>query len=73
MLPSAAVSRGAAAAIFARFAASQTSFERAVYGGSADEGPTTDDYAAALRGARPSVDAAVRASFEADVRELARS
>jgi SpoVK/Ycf46/Vps4 family AAA+-type ATPase len=52
--------------------ASQASFERAVYGGSTDEGPTTDDYVAALRGARPSVDAAVRASFEADVRDLAR-
>ena len=52
--------------------ASQSSFERAVYGGSTDEGPTTDDYVAALRGARPSVDASVRASFEADVRDLAR-
>ena len=53
-------------------AASQASFERAVYDGSSDEGPVTADYVAALRGSRPSVDDAVRAAFDADVRELAR-
>jgi transitional endoplasmic reticulum ATPase len=53
-------------------AASQASFERAVYAGSDGDGPTTDDHLAALADARPSVTDEVRALFEADVSELAR-
>ncbi len=53
-------------------AASQASFERAVYAGAEGDGPTTEDYLAALEDARPSVTDEVRASFDEDVRELAR-
>jgi SpoVK/Ycf46/Vps4 family AAA+-type ATPase len=53
-------------------AASQASFERAVYAGVEGDGPTTEDYLAALEDARPSVTEEVRALFEDDVRELAR-
>jgi GNAT superfamily N-acetyltransferase len=53
-------------------AASQTSFERAVYSGSDGDGPTTDDYLGALALAKPSVTEGVRARFEDDVRDLAR-
>ncbi len=53
-------------------AASQTSFERAVYSGSDGDGPTTDDYLGALVLAKPSVTQEVRARFEDDVRDLAR-
>ncbi len=52
--------------------ASQASFERAMFDGEDGRGPTTDDYLAALDEARPSVTAAVRASFDDDVRTLAR-
>ena len=52
-------------------AASQASFERAVYAGSDGDGPTTDDYLAALEDARPSVTDEVRAGFDADVADLA--
>jgi N-acetylglutamate synthase-like GNAT family acetyltransferase len=52
--------------------ASQASFERAVFAGIDGEGPTTDDYLAALAQAKPSVTAEVLAGFEADVRDLAR-
>ncbi len=53
-------------------AASQASFERAVYAGVEGDGPTTEDYLAALEDARPSVTEEVRSLFEDDVRELAR-
>lgn len=53
-------------------AAAQASFERAVFGTDGGEGPTTSDYTNALRQARPSVSAEVRAAFDADVRDLAR-
>jgi len=53
-------------------AASQASFERAVYSGVEGDGPTTDDYLRALDHAKPSVTEAVRARFEQDVRDLAR-
>ncbi len=53
-------------------AASQASFERAVYSGDEGDGPTTDDYLRALAVAKPSVTEAVRARFEDDVRDLAR-
>jgi len=53
-------------------AASQASFERAVYAGSDGDGPTTADYTAALAEARPSVTPEIRELFEADVAELAR-
>ena len=53
-------------------AASQASFERAVYAGSDGDGPTTEDYLAALEDARPSVTDEVRAGFDADVADLAR-
>ena len=53
-------------------AASQSSFERAVYAGSDGEGPTTADYLSALAVAKPSVTDEVRARFEDDVRDLAR-
>jgi transitional endoplasmic reticulum ATPase len=52
--------------------ASQTSFERAVYAGEDGDGPTTGDYLAAVRAARPSVTDEVRAAFGDDVAELAR-
>ncbi|MFN8157613.1 MAG: ATP-binding protein [Candidatus Nanopelagicales bacterium] len=52
--------------------ASQASFERAVFDGSEGTGPTTDDYVAAIAAAKPSVTEEVRASFAADVDELAR-
>lgn len=52
--------------------ASQSSFERAVFSGVEGDGPTTADYLAALADARPSVTDEVRATFEADVAELAR-
>jgi GNAT superfamily N-acetyltransferase len=53
-------------------AASQTSFERAVYGGIDGGGPTTGDFLLALSGARPSVTDEVRSQFDEDVRGLAR-
>jgi GNAT superfamily N-acetyltransferase len=53
-------------------AASQASFERAVYAGSDGDGPTTEDHLAALADARPSVTDEVRALFDADVHDLAR-
>ncbi len=53
-------------------AASQASFERAVYSGVDGDGPTTQDYLAALAHARPSVTDEVRAMFDEDVRDLAR-
>ena len=52
--------------------ASQSSFERAVFAGSEGEGPTTDDYLAAIDAARPSVTEEVRTSFADDVEQLAR-
>jgi GNAT superfamily N-acetyltransferase len=53
-------------------AASQASFERAVYAGIDGDGPTTADYLAALQDARPSVTDEVRAAFDEDVESLAR-
>jgi transitional endoplasmic reticulum ATPase len=53
-------------------AASQASFERAVFGGAEGDGPTTDDYLSALSVARPAVTAEVLEAFEADVADLAR-
>jgi GNAT superfamily N-acetyltransferase len=53
-------------------AASQASFERAVYDGTDGGGPTTEDYLVALGDARPSVTREIREMFDADVAELAR-
>ena len=53
-------------------AASQASFERAVYAGSDGDGPTTQDYLVALQDARPSVTEEVRRLFDADVEALGR-
>jgi len=53
-------------------AASQASFERAVYAGSDGDGPTTEDYLVALQDARPSVTEEVRRLFDADVEALGR-
>jgi len=53
-------------------AASQASFERAVYDGTDGGGPTTADYLVALGDARPSVTREIREMFQADVDELAR-
>ncbi|MCA0330659.1 MAG: ATP-binding protein [Actinobacteria bacterium] len=52
--------------------ASQASFERAVFAGVEGDGPTTDDYLAALAQVKPSVTEQVRAAFADDVRDLAR-
>jgi transitional endoplasmic reticulum ATPase len=53
-------------------AASQASFERAVFAGVEGDGPSTADYLAAISDAKPSVSEEIRAAFAADVEELAR-
>jgi N-acetylglutamate synthase-like GNAT family acetyltransferase len=54
-------------------AAAQNSFERAVFSGVDGDGPTIEDYLAALTQIRPSVTLELRAAFEDDVARLARS